>query len=247
MKTIRLTEADLTKLVKKIVEQQESEGLFMDYHSDSKASTGKEGMVKMQKIMDNLKRMKSRFESSNFSFSKDDVLKLELIDGLLSGKNFDTLIDTYKGKNGKKENSIVGGKMNTNSFIQKLINKQPFKKDELIVKTNLDLTSVKFDYLPEGLEVEGYLDLSYSKITSLPKNLYVGGTLSLYGCKQLTKLPEGLYVEGNLNLEESNVSKLPENLRVHGGIYVENSPLENYSDNELNAMVKSGGIGQIFF
>ena len=98
MKTLRLTEAGLNKLVKRIVEQQESEGLFMDYHSASKASTGKEGMAKMQKIMDKLERMKSRFETSNFSFSKDDVLKLELIDGLLFGKNFDTLIDNYKEK-----------------------------------------------------------------------------------------------------------------------------------------------------
>jgi len=98
MKKIRLTEAGLNKLVKKIVEHKESEGLFMDYHSASKASTGKEGMAKMQKIMDKLERMKSRFESSNFTFSKDDVLKLELIDGLLVGKNFDTVIDTYKEK-----------------------------------------------------------------------------------------------------------------------------------------------------
>jgi hypothetical protein len=247
MKTVRLTEAGLNKLVKRIIEDKGSEGLFMDYHSDSKASTGKEGMVKMQKIMDKLERMKSRFESSNFSFSKDDVLKLELIDGLLAGKNFDTLIDTYKEKNGKKENSIVGGKMNTNSFIKKLTNKQPFTKDDLHINGSLDLRDINITSLPEGLQVEGSLDLSYSKITSLPKNLYVGGTLILYGCKQLRKLPEGLDVEGNLNLEKSNVSKLPENLRVHGGIYVEDSPLENYSDNELKAMVKSGGIDQIFF
>jgi hypothetical protein len=246
MKTIRLTEAGLNKLVKRIVEEKESEGLFMDYHSDSKASTGKEGMAKMQKIMDKIERMKSRFESSNFSFSKDDVLKLELIDGLLYGRDFDRLIDTYKEK---KENSIGGGKMNTNSFIKKLINKQPFTKDELIVKDNLDLRKVKFESLPEGLDVRGNLDLSGTNITfaSLPKGLEVGGSLSLFGCKQLTKLPEGLYIEGNLNLEESNVSKLPANLRVHGGIYVENSPLENYSEYDLKAMVKSGGIGQIFF
>jgi hypothetical protein len=70
----------------------------MDYHRTSKATTGKEGMAMMLKIMDKLKRMKSRFETSNFSFSKDDVLKLELIDGLLFGKNFDTLIDNYKEK-----------------------------------------------------------------------------------------------------------------------------------------------------
>jgi len=244
MKTIRLTEADLTKLVKKIVEQQESEGLFMDYHKEGKAKTGKEGMAMILKIMDNLKRMKSRLESSNFSFSQEDVLKLELVNDLLNGKDSDKVIYNFKEK---KENSIREKEMDTNPFIKKLINKQPFTKDELIVKTNLDLRSVKFDYLPEGLEVEGSLDLSYSKITSLPKNLYVGGTLSLYGCKQLTKLPEGLYVEGNLNLEESNVSELPENLRVHGGIYVENSPLGNYPNSKLNAMVKSGDIGQIFF
>jgi hypothetical protein len=100
MKTVRLTEAGLNKLVKRIVEQEEEGGLFMDYHRASKASTGKEGMAKMQKIMDKLERMKSRFESSNFSFSKDDVLKLELIDGLLHGRDFDRLIDTYKEKKG---------------------------------------------------------------------------------------------------------------------------------------------------
>jgi hypothetical protein len=145
------------------------------------------------------------------------------------------------------ENLIREKEMNTNSFIEKLINKQPFTKDELIVKDNLDLRKVKFESLPEGLDVRGHLDLSGTNITSLPKGLEVGGSLSLFGCKQLTKLPEGLYIEGDLNLEESNVSELPENLRVHGGIYVENSPLDNYPAYKLKAMVKSGGIDQIFF
>jgi hypothetical protein len=86
MRTVRLTEAGLNKLVKRIVEDKGSEGLFMDYHSASKASTGKKAISMINKIMDKLERMKSRFESSNFSFSKDDVLKLEDFYDTLSGK-----------------------------------------------------------------------------------------------------------------------------------------------------------------
>ena len=70
MKTVRLNENELTNLVKRIVEEKGSEGHFMDYHRSSKSTTGKEGMAMILKIMDNLKRMKSRLESSNFCHSR---------------------------------------------------------------------------------------------------------------------------------------------------------------------------------
>ena len=54
MKTVRLTEAGLNKLVKRIVEQEKKGGLFMDYHSESKATTGKKAISMINKIMDKL-------------------------------------------------------------------------------------------------------------------------------------------------------------------------------------------------
>ncbi len=239
---VKLDGNSMTAEAKKMTDQMNAD--FRDYHIPGKPRTGEPAISMINKITDTISTMKSKFKKTNFSFSQEDVLKLELVNDLLNGKDYDKVIYNFKEK---KENLIREKEMDTNPFIQKLINKQPFTKDELIVKTNLDLRSVKFDYLPEGLEVRGHLNLSGTNITSLPIGLEVGDTLSLFGCKELTKLPEGLHVEGDLNLEESNVSELPENLRVYGGIYVENSPLDKYPAYKLKAMVKSGGIGQIFF
>ena len=86
MKTIRLTEADLNKLVKRIVEQEKKGGLFMDYHSESKATTGKKAISMINKIMDKLSKMKDKFENTNFAFSKSDLSKLEDFYDTLSGK-----------------------------------------------------------------------------------------------------------------------------------------------------------------
>jgi hypothetical protein len=86
MKTLRLTEAGLNKLVKRIVEEKGSEGHFMDYHKESKATTGKKAISVINKIMDKLSKMKDKFENTNFAFSKSDLSKLEDFYDTLSGK-----------------------------------------------------------------------------------------------------------------------------------------------------------------
>jgi hypothetical protein len=86
MKTVRLSEANLTKLIRRIVEEKGSEGHFMDYHKEGKAKTGKKAISMVNKIMDKLSTMKDKFENSNFAFSEADVSKLERIYDTLSGK-----------------------------------------------------------------------------------------------------------------------------------------------------------------
>jgi hypothetical protein len=86
MRTIRLSETGLTKLVKRIVEEKESEGMFMDYHSHSKATTGKKAMSMINKIINKLSTMKDKFDNSNFAFSEADLKKLEKFYDTLSGK-----------------------------------------------------------------------------------------------------------------------------------------------------------------
>jgi hypothetical protein len=86
MKTIKLSEANLTKLIARIVEEKGSEGHFMDYHKEGKAKTGKKAISMVNKIMDKLSTMKDKFENSNFAFSEADVSKLERIYDTLSGK-----------------------------------------------------------------------------------------------------------------------------------------------------------------
>jgi hypothetical protein len=86
MKTIKLSEADLTKLIARIVEEKGSEGHFMDYHKEGKAKTGKKAISMVNKIMDKLSKMKDKFENTNFAFSEADVTKLERIYDTLSGK-----------------------------------------------------------------------------------------------------------------------------------------------------------------
>jgi predicted transcriptional regulator len=86
MKTLRLTEAGLNELVKRIVEQEKKGGLFMDYHKEGKAKTGKKALSMIKKITDKLSTMKDKFDNSNFAFSEADVKKLESIYDTLSGK-----------------------------------------------------------------------------------------------------------------------------------------------------------------
>jgi hypothetical protein len=201
MKTVRLTEAGLNKLVKRIIEDKGSEGLFMDYHSTSKASTGKEGMAKMEKIMDKLERMKSRFESSNFSFSKDDVLKLELIDGLLYGRDFDRLINTYKEKKSSSEESYNNNPSN-------FYNKKQSSSD------------VESQLLNGKLVWDGGLNLYNSKLPQLPDNLRINGDLDLRN-SNIKYLPEDLLVNGNILLNKNKLdqfrkSGIPPSIRIKG-------------------------------
>jgi hypothetical protein len=103
----------------------------------------------------------------------------------------------------------------------KLINNEPLTEKELTIDHDLDLKGSTIKSLPEGLEVRGLLDLRNSEITSLPKGLEVGYELKLSSTK-ITSLPEGLKVDGIL--------------------FIYNSPLKKYTDNELIEMVKPDGL-----
>jgi hypothetical protein len=108
----------------------------------------------------------------------------------------------------------------------KLINNIPLKKEELNVKVGLDLSYTKIETLPEGLKVSGFLDLAYTFIESLPEGLKVGGHLDLIG---------------------TGIKFLPKGLEVGRNLYIDDSPLIKYSDNQLREMIRPGFIkGKIF-
>ena len=94
----------------------------------------------------------------------------------------------------------------------------------------------------EELNVKGDLVLDYTEITSLPEGLKVGGNLDLHLCRKLTSLPEGLKVGGTLNLSGSKITSLPKGLKVGNSLFIGDTPLEKYTDDELREMVKPGFI-----
>ena len=116
----------------------------------------------------------------------------------------------------KKEDNI------NRPFLWMLLNKEPFTEEDLDVRGDLNLYWINPTSLPEGLKVRGNLFLQYTNIKSLPKGLKVGGALSLRGCKHLRSLPKGLEVKGYL--------------------FIINSSLKKYTDEELREMIKPGYI-----
>ena len=108
----------------------------------------------------------------------------------------------------------------------KLINNIPLTEGDLNVKGDLDLSHTEIESLPEGLKVGGWLDLAYTFIESLP---------------------EGLKVGGHLDLIETDIKFLPKGLEVGRNLYIDDSPLIKYSDNQLREMIRPGFIdGEIF-
>ena len=94
----------------------------------------------------------------------------------------------------------------------------------------------------KDLDIEGDLDLTYSNIESLPEGLEVSGDLILSYCENISSLPEGLIVRGNLILQDcSQLYSLPKGLKVGGTLYIDMSPLSNYSNGELRNMVGDDG------
>jgi len=81
--------------------------------------------------------------------------------------------------------------------------------------------------LTEGdLNVKGDLDLSHTEIETLP---------------------EGLQVGGHLDLIETDIKFLPKGLEVGRNLYIDDSPLIKYSDNQLREMIRPVFIkGEIF-
>ncbi len=138
----------------------------------------------------------------------------------------------------------------------------PIAKEDLNVKGDLKIVNgFNLTSLPEGLKVGGILYLSNSNITSLPKGLEVGGDLFLSSSKitslpeglkvgkdlhldytNITSLPEGLEVDFNIHFNQSTIKSLPKGLKVGGFIFIRNTPLIKYSDNQLREMIKPGSI-----
>ena len=100
------------------------------------------------------------------------------------------------------------------------------------LKTNMPLTK-------EDLKING--DLQLSNIASLPDGLEVNGTLYLEN-SSITSLPEGLKVGDDLSLYKTKITLLPKGLKVGRSLFIRNTPLEDYTHEELREMIKPGFI-----
>ena len=103
----------------------------------------------------------------------------------------------------------------------KLIFNEPLTEEDLDVKVGLDLTNTNITSLPEGLKVSGFLSLRNTNITSLPKDLKVGGYLDLGGTK---------------------IASLPKGLKIGTHLFILDTALLEYTNNELREMIKPGFI-----
>jgi hypothetical protein len=95
------------------------------------------------------------------------------------------------------------------------------------LKTNMPLTK-------EDLKING--DLQLSNITSLPDGLEVKGTLYLDN-SSITSLPKGLKVGDDLSLYKTKITLLPKGLEVGRSLFIRNTPLEDYTNEELRDMI----------
>jgi hypothetical protein len=67
------------------------------------------------------------------------------------------------------------------------------------------------------------------------------------GSSKIESLPEGLEVGGDFNLMYTELNSLPKGLKVGGILYIYESPLKEYTDDELREMIKPGFIeGDIY-
>ena len=114
-------------------------------------------------------------------------------------------------------------------FLWKHVSGEPLTEDDLIIKGDLNLIHSNIQSLPEGLEVRGDLNLTF--------------------CENISSLPEGLIVRGNLILELCiELYSLPKGLKVDGTLYINTSPLYEYSEGELRNMVGDDGyLNKIHF
>ena len=105
-------------------------------------------------------------------------------------------------------------------FLWKLLNNIPLTKEDLIVKGDLNLEDSEITSLPEGLTIEGDFFFYHSPV-ELPKGLKVGNHLSLIG---------------------PSITSLPKGLEVLGWLFITDTGLGIYSDEELREMIKPGFI-----
>ena len=125
---------------------------------------------------------------------------------------------------------------------------------------DLVLVNSKLTHLPNWLtEVTGILRITGSNVEDIPDLLTLNYSIfasnsklkefrktevfgSLYlDRSQITKLPDGLIVHGYLSVEGIQFEQFPKNLKISGDLYISNSNLEQFSDEELRKMYKIGG------
>ena len=128
-------------------------------------------------------------------------------------------------------------------FIWKLLNNEPFKEEDLIIKIDLDLRFRKVPPLPKGLNVGGNLFLQFSTIESLPEGLEVGGDLKL-SQSTIKSLPEGLTVWGHLDLSRTEIKSLPKGIEVWGDLDLSEAdlPFHYDSNDHLRRSIEPGFI-----
>jgi len=108
------------------------------------------------------------------------------------------------------------------NFLEKEENKKSYKFSNYIKKINfIEKVESGIPFTKEELVFDGDLDLKGSTIKSLP---------------------EGLEVGYELKLSSTKITSLPEGLKVDGILFIYNSPLKKYTDNELRNMVKPDGL-----
>ena len=128
----------------------------------------------------------------------------------------------------------------------KILNNIPLTKEDLNVKGNLILRNTNITSLPEGLIVGYSLYIVNTKICSLPEGLIVGDSLIMNNTK-ISSLPKGLKVRFWLDLINTKITSLPEGLKVGGSLFIKQTALLEYTDEELREMIKPGFIkGKIF-
>ena len=125
---------------------------------------------------------------------------------------------------------------------------------------DLVLINSKLTHLPNWLtKVGGELHISYAMIEDISDSLILSkgifaqrsklkevrrsevfGQLTLDNC-QITKLPDGLTVHGYLSVEGIQFEEIPKNLEIEGRFFINNSNLEQFSNNELYDMYNLTG------
>jgi hypothetical protein len=152
----------------------------------------------------------------------------------MENKTFKKILEFLEKEDNKKHKY-------KDTFMWKLKFDEPITEDELNFVGNLNFFGIPITSLPEDLKVSGYLNLMNSYVDELPDGLKVGGNLTLVGTK-IKSLPEGLEVGGDLNLRGLEIQSLPKGLKVLGVLYIFDTKLEGYSNEELREMIYPGFI-----
>lgn len=113
----------------------------------------------------------------------------------------------------------------------------------LYLNPNIEIIpdDIKIGYEITATTYSPYQNVPY-KLKYIPDNLSLG-SLTLDGCKNLTKLPDNLKIRYNLSIMDTNIKELPNNLTVGNNIYIYNTPMQNKSKSQLlkNKNINIGG------